>query len=133
MREYFAGRETYDLGRIEELIEKSEVKGIILGDLFCQKRMFQNGIADLILLMDRVLASKKEAVYQVPLYVTGRNLEEVTAILRLMDGYKKESCVIVQDFGTARMTPDRIRIYALSGDRWGECGSGGTQMSFFSS
>ena len=93
MREYFAGRETYDLGRIEELIEKSEVKGIILGDLFGQKRMFQNGIADLILLMDRVLASKKEAVYQAPLYVTGRNLEEVTAILRLMDGYKKESCV----------------------------------------
>ena len=111
MREYFAGRETYDLGRIEELIEKSEVKGIILGDLFCQKRMFQNGIADLILLMDRVLASKKEAVYQAPLYVTGRNLEEVTAILRLMDGYKKESCVIVQDFGTARMAAEIGRAH----------------------
>ena len=77
--------------------------------------MFQNGIADLILLMDRVLASKKEAVYQAPLYVTGRNLEEVTAILRLMDGYKKESCVIVQDFGLPGWLPDRIRIYALSG------------------
>lgn len=119
MREYFAGRETYDLGRIEELIEKSEVKGIILGDLFCQKRMFQNGIADLILLMDRVLASKKEAVYQAPLYVTGRNLEEVTAILRLMDGYKKESCVIVQDFGTARMDAGSYKNIRLI---WGQMG-----------
>lgn len=119
MKEYIVGCESYDFEQINSLCDKSEIKGVILGDLFCQKRMFNNGIADLILLTQRVLLSKKKVIYQAPLYVTSRNLNEVKSILNLMDGYEKESYVIVQDFGTAELVNREYNNIQLI---WGQLG-----------
>lgn len=119
MKKHFVGRESYDPEQVGQLCGRDEVKGIVLGDLFCQKRMFRNGIADLVLLTDQVLSSGKTVIYQAPLYVTSRNADEVASVLNLMDGYGKESYVIVQDFGTAEMAAcdcSNIRLI------WGQLG-----------
>ena len=119
MNEYIAGYEYYDQERIRSLCNDPCVKGVLLGDLFCQKRMFENGIADLFLLMNDVLLSSKEVFYQLPLYVTSRNMDEVKAVLNLMERYDKDSYAIVQDFGTAEwIARDFSRIKLI----WGQLG-----------
>ncbi len=103
MEKYIIRCETYDLQKIESIIKDGNVGGVILGDLLCTKRMFDGGIARQILLMDRVLKSEKTLVYQAPLYVTGRNMDQVKSVLSMMNGWDKTSYALVQDFGTARM------------------------------
>lgn len=103
MDKYIIRSDTFDAQKIENAIKNAEVGGVILGDLLCGKRMFGGGIAQQILLTDAVLKSDKILVYQAPLYVTGRNTEQVKSVLALIDGYDKTSYAIVQDFGTARL------------------------------
>ena len=111
--------EHYDWDMLDDLINDDEVKGIILGDLFCHERMFDNGVADLILMIKRVLESEKVLIYQAPLFVTSRNMREVRSVLGMMSGTDKESFVIVQDFGTAEMVMKDFRKLKLV---WGQLG-----------
>lgn len=103
MNDYFVCRETYTLQDIENLIGQSEVRGIVLGDILCPRRMFDGAIAQQILLTDKVLKSDKILIYQVPLYVTSRNMDSVKSVFDMIEGYNKVSYAIVQDFGTARL------------------------------
>ena len=119
MKQIFVSYESYDAERVERLCADSDVQGVVLGDLFCQKRMFPRAGADLVLLMNRVLSSEKTAVYQAPLYVTSRNWDEVVAILDLMDSFAKPSYVIVQDFGTAEWITKTYKNLRLV---WGQLG-----------
>ncbi len=115
----FVSYEYYDWDRLNSLINDVEVKGIILGDFFCYERMFENGVADLILMIKRVLESNKVLVYQAPLFVTSRNMNEVRSVLGMMSRAAKESFVIVQDFGTSEMVKKDFGNLKLV---WGELG-----------
>jgi hypothetical protein len=119
MKHFFVSCESYDRERVDRFCEDNDVQGIVLGDLFCQKRMFRRAMADLVLLMNCVLSSEKTAVYQAPLYVTSRNWDEVVAILDLMDSFAKISYVIVQDFGTAEFISKNYKNLRLI---WGQLG-----------
>lgn len=119
MDKYFARYERYDRAGVDALCRRSDIRGIVLGDLFCHRRMFQNGIAEFVLLLSQVLASDKTVIYQAPLYVTGRNLDEVKSILALLHGSGKKTYVIVQDFGTAELV---AREYGSIGLIWGQLG-----------
>lgn len=115
----FVCYESYDWDKINNLINDEKVAGIILGDLFCHRRMFENGVADLILMIKRVLESDKVLVYQAPLFVTSRNISEVRSVLGLISGAVKNSFVIVQDFGTAEMVAKDFGKLKLI---WGQLG-----------
>lgn len=118
-KRYMVRYETYDAERIDSLCQSDEVRGIIIGDLFCQKRMFENSVVDLILFIKRILLTEKELVYQVPLYVTSRNLNEVVSILKLISGHTQNTYAIVQDFGTAEViSRDFPKIRLI----WGQMG-----------
>lgn len=115
----FVCYESYDWDRIHDLINDENVKGILLGDLFCHERMFENGVADLILMIKSVLESDKVLVYQAPLFVTSRNIREVRSVLGLISEAAKEYFVIVQDFGTADMVARDFGKLKLV---WGQLG-----------
>jgi len=119
MDKYFVAYESYDAQILGSLCGNGDVKGIILGDALCNKRMIRGGISELVLMMNRVLSSEKTAIYQAPLYVTSRNRDEVASILGMMDGYKKESFVIVQDFGTAELISREFKNLRTV---WGQLG-----------
>ena len=55
MDKYFVAYESYDAKILESLCGDGDVKGIILGDALCNKRMFRGGISELVLMMNRVL------------------------------------------------------------------------------
>lgn len=121
MREhrYMARFETYFEKRVDKLCYADEVRGIVLGDLFCQKRMFVNGFVDLILFIKKIMTTDKELVYQTPLYVTGRNIDEVTSVLKLLSTHNKPVYVIVQDFGVTEAIRRDFPMLKLI---WGQMG-----------
>ena len=115
----FVSYDCYDWDLINELCDDERNRGIVLGDFFCNKRMFQNGVADLILMIKKVLESDKQLIFQAPLYVTSRNMSDVEAILGLIADSNKDSFVIVQDFGTSEMVSKDYNNLNLI---WGQLG-----------
>ncbi len=116
---YMARFETYFEKRIDKLCHMDEVRGIVLGDLFCQKRMFTNGFVDFILFIKKIMSSDKELVYQTPLYVTARNIDGVISVLKLLSDYKEPVYIIVQDFGMAEIIKRDFPMLKLV---WGQMG-----------
>lgn len=116
---YLIRYETYDKDRIKRLCEDTKIGGIVMGDLFCKKRMYPNGFVDEIFFVKQVLDSDKELIYQAPLYVTSRNIDEVISILNFIKESKKDCAVIVQDFGTAELIR---REYSKLRLIWGQLG-----------
>ena len=119
MKNYFVCSERYDHEKLDAFLNKEEIKGVVIGDLFCHYRMFERGIVDMILFMNQIWSSDKAVIYQAPLYVTGRNIEEVKSVLSYMNSFDRASYVIVQDFGTAEMI---ARDYAGLRLIWGQLG-----------
>ncbi|MCH5161965.1 MAG: hypothetical protein J1G38_00555 [Clostridiales bacterium] len=110
---------TYDLSKVQSLIAREDVGGVVLGDILCPKKMFDGGIATQILLAEKVLNSGKTLYYQAPLYVTGRNLDGVKDVLAMINGYGKTSYAVVQDFGTASLVGREYKNVKLV---WGVMG-----------
>ena len=73
--------------------------GYILGDAFCNKRMFRHGDLGLIESINRANLLNKEVIYQTPMYLTDRTFaKETDKIIYLHEkmGVKK---LLVQDIG----------------------------------
>lgn len=116
---YMVRFETYSEKRIDKLCHTDKVRGIVLGDLFCQKRMFANGFVDLILFIKLVMSSDKELVYQTPLYVTGRNIDDMISVLKMLSEHNKPVYIIVQDFGMVEIIRRDFPTLKLI---WGQMG-----------
>ena len=108
MIQYYVGLNTYSHEVVQNLCSSKAVKGIILGDLFCTKRMFNNGIAEEILLMQEIIKAEKEIIFQSPLYITSRNYDEVLSILKMLDSYSINTSAIVHDMGLVHLIHKRF-------------------------
>lgn len=67
----YLGLDNYD-DVSKEKINNIRVSGFIVGDPFCQYKMFENGNYDLIRFIDNAIDAKKDIIYQIPAYVTDR-------------------------------------------------------------
>ena len=103
MRSYYCALETYPEDAFVQLIGDSAVKGLILGDRFCQKRMFPDGLAQEIVFMKQAMESGKELLYQTPLYVTTRNWDTVLSIVKLICLNKDNLCINAHIIGSCLM------------------------------
>lgn len=101
MREYYVGFDTYDQKKISKLCADAEVRGVVLGDLFCTKRMFSGGIAEEIACISHVMKSGKTVIYQTPLYVTNRNMDEVMSVASMILEESQSHMIITEDIGVA--------------------------------
>lgn len=85
----------------EELMAEvcAHATGVILGDLFCQKRMFANEWFDL---QDMARLAKEKGVqviFQTPTYNTPRTLEPTLSAIRKLSGAGLLNAVLVHDVG----------------------------------
>ena len=114
----YLGLTNYD-GLNAEQFAAPAADGWVLGDLFCNDRMFRhgdNGLADTV---RQVVRAGREAVYQTPMYLTDRNFP---AIARTADYFYEEYGVrtfLVQDVGfadwLAERRPDAHLIWSRMG------------------
>ena len=98
---------------------ESGVRGVVLGDYACNRRMFSGGFAGMMRCVQDVSNSGKEIIAQTPMYLTERNYDDVvetTLFLRRSCGVRG---FLVQDVGFAkrisRDLPDVNLIWSQMG------------------
>lgn len=95
----YCGLQFYDDISIKKILNTSEIHGIVLGDLFCQKRMFDGGILQMYEMLSLVGRSEKQLVFQTMLYNTEKQFEETIQILKYLDRRFPGSIVSTVDLG----------------------------------
>lgn len=103
MKPHFLGLDCYESADYSLLLAEPEVKGLVIGDLFCENRMFKNGRLGLLEAIDVIAAAKKVIVYQCPVYVTSRNIDNVRFLLQYIRQKHAKIYVIVHDLGMINM------------------------------
>lgn len=93
--------------------------GIVLGDLFCDKKMFDCGTIELFEMMQTLKKGGISVIYQTPMYVTDRVFSEV--VQRCVYFYKEKliEAIIVQDIGAAAALCEKCQGITLI---WGRMG-----------
>ncbi|MGN1417973.1 MAG: hypothetical protein ACI4W6_01445 [Acutalibacteraceae bacterium] len=112
--------EIYDEKVIAQIAENEDIGGAVLGDLFCNYRMFPNADAELPDRMKQLKAAGKKVFYQTPCYLTdsvfGKTLQNIRYWNQqgLLDG------VLLQDVGLLRklgeMQTDLTLIWSFMGE-----------------
>jgi hypothetical protein len=82
---------------IEQL--RGQATGIVLGDLFCQKRMFENEWFDVVDLAGCARGMGLEVVFQTPAYNTTRTIEPTLALMRKLAAAGLMQAILVHDIG----------------------------------
>jgi hypothetical protein len=75
--------------------------GVILGDLFCQKRMFENEWFDIFDFARRARSLGLDVVFQTPAYNTTRTMEQTVSLARKLAGESLLDAALVHDVGVA--------------------------------
>lgn len=113
MKQYYLGLDRYDGTDFMKIISDTSIKGIVLGDLFCNNRMFKNGIMDLITLIDMLDGHKKTLIFQCPIYVTSRDMEQINFLLEYIGRKNIKTLVIVHDIGCVNMIRRKFKRYGI--------------------
>ncbi|MEE1396882.1 hypothetical protein [Ruminococcus sp.] len=103
MKSHFLGLDCYETEEYPTLIANPEIKGLVIGDLFCENRMFRNGRMDMLGAVDTIAAIGKAIVFQCPVYVTFRNMEDVRFLLQYIQTKHLKTYVIVHDLGMVNL------------------------------
>jgi collagenase-like PrtC family protease len=84
-----------------EMIKELEghAAGIFFGDLFCQKRMFENDWFDVAELMNFAKEKGFKTIFQTPAYNTTRTMEETISLIRKLSASSILDAVSVHDVG----------------------------------
>lgn len=103
----------------ERLSELSDVRGFILGDLFCNYKMFEFGDSDLIDKARTLTAYGKEIIYQTPQYITDRNFSFQTSTISFLYTKCQVRKFLVQDLGMSQWIrknfPEAVLIWSRMG------------------
>ena len=109
-----AGLSFYDEEIIAALCGMEDVDAVVLGDLFCGKRMFGDSCL-LAEMMENVHGSGKKAVFQTPMYATERRFSKIAEMAGHLAAKGVLDGVIVQDTGLLRklrsITPGGMMIW----------------------
>jgi hypothetical protein len=78
---------------------RGHATGVILGDLFCQKRMFENEWFDVLDLAACAHGMGLQIVFQTPAYNTTRTIEPTLALMRKLAAAQLMNAALVHDIG----------------------------------
>lgn len=98
----------------------SNIQGVILGDLFCQKRMFSYGETEMMDMIRLAHEKNLDVIYQTPRYLTDRKFDSTMHLVSYL--YEKELIkkIILQDIGAVhylrRKYPSLHIIWGFMGD-----------------
>lgn len=115
----YCGLDFYKTEDINTLINSAQVDGIVVGDWFCQRKMFENGEPQFYNSIDLVGASSKKLIYQTPIYITSRNRIRVIDIIKHIDSLYAGSVVLTQDIGLLKFVRDNCRNVECAWSRMG--------------
>lgn len=100
--------------------------GVILGDLFCDKRMFPYGDVELTDILRRLRDANRSVIYQTPMYATDRVFSSVLQRVTYCWSNHLIDAVIVQDIGLASAIRERCNGLSII---WGRMGYARTPVT----
>jgi len=114
MAKIYIGLDIYDYKDFNYILANTQCDGLILGDLFCENRMFENGNNDLIKFFDILSKTKKDIIYQLPYYITSRNRTQIMNNLKTLQALKPDAIILVTDVGYANLIKNTYTTFRLS-------------------
>lgn len=115
----YVALDQYTKDDIHKISEIPGMDGVVLGDLYCNKRMFEFSDHELIDFARIVCGLGMHCVYQTPRYLTERNFESIMQLVLYLYKEGLMQKVIVQDVGAVsyirRMCPDLPIIWGYMG------------------
>ncbi len=110
--------DSYD-GVNASMIDALNVDGYVVGDPFCEFRMFKTGYFGMIDFIRSLNAANKEVVFQTPTYITDRKFADAVNLISYLYTELGVRSFIVQDVGVAdhirQVYPDAVLIWG----QWG--------------
>lgn len=91
--------ETYDEKTVAAIGENEAISGAVMGDPFCNYRMFPGGAQEMEARMRQMKAAGKGVYYQTPCYLTDERLEDTVQKIRYWNSIKLLDGVLLQDVG----------------------------------
>lgn len=126
----YCGIDNYDNGVMKTLCDTTDIQGVVVGDLFCQKRMFRRGLVDLADGIRYLAARDKRVIYQTPLYPTSRNWDDTDAILSLLSEVNG-AAVLTEDLGIIHHVQEHYPALTVGWVRMGRSRDYEYNTSFF--
>ena len=80
-------------------IQSVEADGFVVGDPFCQYRMFRYGNPEMIDFVRKTTGFGREIIYQTPVYITDRNFHATVKLIRYLHEEFNVKKILVQDIG----------------------------------
>lgn len=115
----YVGLRQYNYETLNLLLDDERINGVVLGDGFCNKRMFPHGDYDLLKYIEQADNRKKAIFYQTPCFLTDNKLNRQLQILDFL-----KSCrnvwVLVQDLGMAYLIGRKYPELKLCWSRLGK-------------
>ncbi len=115
----YCGLNFYTVNEINSLIQTNMIDGIVLGDWFCQRKMFEYGESQLYDFINIVGRSSKILIYQTPIYITTRNRMQVIDTIKYIDSNFVDSIILTQDIGILKFTKDNCSNIEIAWSRMG--------------
>jgi hypothetical protein len=84
---------------VDSLYEKIALSGVVLGDLFCQRRMFEHADFGLPNVAQQARAAGLQIIFQTPLYLTSKNYEQSVQLVRYLSEANLLDGVLLHDIG----------------------------------
>lgn len=95
----YAGLSFYTKSAITELLQIPNIEGVILGDFFCQSRMFEHGIFDIHKSSELLKKAGKQVILQAPMYLTNDRLRQWVQLIDCLISSDMLDAVLLQDIG----------------------------------
>lgn len=111
--------DTYAIEDIDTIASIHTIDGVVLGDEFCQRRMFVHGEADLTTIAFGLHRAGKSVVYRTPYYLTSRTFDRAWQLFNSLADNSGCSTVITNDIGFCN------KLSSMAGIRiiWGQFAS----------
>lgn len=98
---YYIAAEIYDEASFDKIVKTKVISGVVLGDPYCQKRMFPYGETDLADYAIRAHESGLKVIFQSPCYMTQRIFDAIKTLMLHLYGKGLCNDILIQDVGLA--------------------------------
>jgi len=114
----YIGLKTYSQETIEKIITL-DIDGVVIGDILCNKKMFEYGGNEIPDFLYKLKENGKKVIFQTPMYATDRVFDELISKVTYYYNNGLISAILVQDIGVANACHKRCENLTLI---WGKMG-----------
>ena len=119
MMKIVAGLEYYNEKILDGLLMRPDITGIVLGDLFCNRKMFDGGSCELLDMINKVGKSEKTLYLQTPVYLTDNLFLELKDLLGFVDKNYPGSVISTQDYGVVSYVGRECKSLSVMWNQFG--------------